>query len=347
MAVIALRCPTCNGDLEMEDSREFGFCQFCGTKVLIQKTVEQKLDFSFKFDESSKTGNLINLAFNEWKTGQNESAKEHIIKALEIDHSDSRGWMLRNIIEGRFDNPYEVNMKEGDLEFAIKIVNVELARKGGFQAPIGRWVINEYVSRFFPRDGISAFLGSLDEFSKNYSIAMQKYTKGVIRVRTDQLETGFESFCDEAVLSLQKLSETYNSLKGLKPFTIDDKSIVKFIEERVSFFSNMKNSTKSSFSVLMGRDSNAGMIAAPVHYFNGSEEKMKLKKGATERYELSVGGHIFIDGKKLTKLYLPKMPDTGVIGKQSFPVLLDGVTVPRSFMLINFPDWCVEIEYRP
>lgn len=39
MSLIALKCPNCNGNLEFEDSREFGFCQYCGAKVLIQKDI--------------------------------------------------------------------------------------------------------------------------------------------------------------------------------------------------------------------------------------------------------------------------------------------------------------------
>lgn len=37
MSIISLKCPTCDADLTMDDSREFGFCEFCGTKILLQK----------------------------------------------------------------------------------------------------------------------------------------------------------------------------------------------------------------------------------------------------------------------------------------------------------------------
>lgn len=37
MGIVLLRCPHCNGELQFEDNREFGFCQYCGAKVMIEK----------------------------------------------------------------------------------------------------------------------------------------------------------------------------------------------------------------------------------------------------------------------------------------------------------------------
>lgn len=39
MALIAMKCPGCGADIEMDDSREFGFCTYCGTKVMQDKLV--------------------------------------------------------------------------------------------------------------------------------------------------------------------------------------------------------------------------------------------------------------------------------------------------------------------
>lgn len=37
MNVIKLVCPNCKANLELDDSREFGFCQYCGAKILLEK----------------------------------------------------------------------------------------------------------------------------------------------------------------------------------------------------------------------------------------------------------------------------------------------------------------------
>lgn len=39
MSLVAMKCPACGADIELDDSREFGFCNFCGTKVMQDKIV--------------------------------------------------------------------------------------------------------------------------------------------------------------------------------------------------------------------------------------------------------------------------------------------------------------------
>lgn len=37
MSLIALKCPQCNADLEIDSDREFMYCEYCGTKVMRDK----------------------------------------------------------------------------------------------------------------------------------------------------------------------------------------------------------------------------------------------------------------------------------------------------------------------
>lgn len=39
MSFVALKCPGCGSDIQLDDSREFGFCNYCGTKVMQDKIV--------------------------------------------------------------------------------------------------------------------------------------------------------------------------------------------------------------------------------------------------------------------------------------------------------------------
>ena len=38
MANIDLKCPSCGSEVNIDESREFGFCSYCGTKVIREKT---------------------------------------------------------------------------------------------------------------------------------------------------------------------------------------------------------------------------------------------------------------------------------------------------------------------
>ena len=31
----ACQCPNCNAHISLDDSRDFGFCQYCGTKIML------------------------------------------------------------------------------------------------------------------------------------------------------------------------------------------------------------------------------------------------------------------------------------------------------------------------
>lgn len=39
MSIVAMKCPGCGANIELDDSREFGFCNFCGTKVMQEKII--------------------------------------------------------------------------------------------------------------------------------------------------------------------------------------------------------------------------------------------------------------------------------------------------------------------
>ena len=35
--MIALKCPSCSADISLDDSRDYGFCTYCGSKILLRK----------------------------------------------------------------------------------------------------------------------------------------------------------------------------------------------------------------------------------------------------------------------------------------------------------------------
>ncbi len=47
MEPIVLKCPSCGGGLEFESSLEFGFCKYCGSKVMIPKKVPETVINNF------------------------------------------------------------------------------------------------------------------------------------------------------------------------------------------------------------------------------------------------------------------------------------------------------------
>lgn len=89
--MIALKCPSCSADLTLDDNREFGFCQYCGTKIQLAervvhsgtvqldgiRTAQQKL-------EAAKT--LIEL-------GEYDMAKRGLTELTETYPQIGEGWL--------------------------------------------------------------------------------------------------------------------------------------------------------------------------------------------------------------------------------------------------------------
>lgn len=50
MSLKALICPQCGANLQLDDNREFGFCEFCGAKVQIKEVIEIKHSGQIKID---------------------------------------------------------------------------------------------------------------------------------------------------------------------------------------------------------------------------------------------------------------------------------------------------------
>lgn len=85
MAMKALRCPQCGAELELDDSKEFGFCSSCGTKIMLNEVVQMKHTGSVRMqmDNSGQGRNRIVLANRAFESGNYQEAYEYFTKALE------------------------------------------------------------------------------------------------------------------------------------------------------------------------------------------------------------------------------------------------------------------------
>ena len=83
MGITALKCPGCGANVEFDSGRDFGFCEYCGTKVMQEKTV-----VVHKVDESEKYDNLLRLANQAYAAGNYPEAYNYYTKCLEIRQDD-------------------------------------------------------------------------------------------------------------------------------------------------------------------------------------------------------------------------------------------------------------------
>lgn len=79
-----MKCPQCGADFQLDDSREFGFCTYCGTKIMQEKIVVEH-NGSVKVDTTEELKKLYIAARNSVEAGDNISALDYYRRITMID----------------------------------------------------------------------------------------------------------------------------------------------------------------------------------------------------------------------------------------------------------------------
>ena len=102
MGFIALKCPECGASIELDDSRGFGFCSYCGTKIIQEKQIIEnriKADYTREIE-----GNLI-LAERYLREGNKNNAKNCFESVIRMDPSNVKAMEWLDIIDKIVDKP--------------------------------------------------------------------------------------------------------------------------------------------------------------------------------------------------------------------------------------------------
>lgn len=76
MGMVELKCPNCGASIELDESREFGFCQYCGTRVVQDKLIIEHRG-SVTIDTSEELKNLYVLAHRAKENGDTDNAQKY------------------------------------------------------------------------------------------------------------------------------------------------------------------------------------------------------------------------------------------------------------------------------
>lgn len=87
--VIKLKCSECGGNIELDNNREFGYCQFCGTKIYLENSEYAK--------RVNAENNYIHFAEIELEENNFKNAYDVLNKALEINANNKKALFLRSI----------------------------------------------------------------------------------------------------------------------------------------------------------------------------------------------------------------------------------------------------------
>ncbi len=93
MAIVAIRCPNCNGDVQLDDTREFGFCMYCGTKIMIRN------DPSPESSLAGQVANLKPLMISYFDAGDLDKAQEYARRIIAVNGADAEVWYVDAVAE--------------------------------------------------------------------------------------------------------------------------------------------------------------------------------------------------------------------------------------------------------
>jgi len=80
MAFVAARCPSCGANLQLDNGQEKGFCQYCGTQIVVQEAIKK-----IRIDNSHMVDNWMNMAMSAYDAGNMEEAYEYFTKSLKYN----------------------------------------------------------------------------------------------------------------------------------------------------------------------------------------------------------------------------------------------------------------------
>lgn len=104
MGFIALKCPQCGANIELDDAREFGFCPYCGTKAM-QELQNIHLSGSVIVDRSNDVANLLIRAQALMVQGRRKDAIRVYERILEIDPANDDAMDSLHAVEHIISSP--------------------------------------------------------------------------------------------------------------------------------------------------------------------------------------------------------------------------------------------------
>jgi tetratricopeptide (TPR) repeat protein len=194
MGLISLKCLNCGGGIQLDDAREFGFCMYCGHKMILTNNIPQKVSV----DETHKMRNWETMGTAAYRARNPKELREISNKMLEYDADNYAGWFFKGaaaIFEGNPEEAFECwkmavdvcDDKETIDEFYK--ASIELSGQYFEKNPKQAQVLNK-------SDGIAeltkAFLEKEDKNSeRNFATDLAKRLKGEIKGENSKIENNF------------------------------------------------------------------------------------------------------------------------------------------------------------
>lgn len=259
--IIAVKCPSCNANLQIPDDVEFVNCEFCGTSIKVRDVIRIETDYDVP--------EWLNIADNAYKGENYDEAYEYYNMVLEKESFRYNAWIGKGLSAGWQSSDYEPRLDEMMqlIEYGIsKCEKNKLEEQNAYIKKELLPVLQNFYSQvknadFFDRTGFDEFIKRYTPLIKTCDKVYKTYYANditFIRFYAEALKVICDSYkIDETnskVSFIQipepKKSEYLNTLRSLEnEIKLTDKSYKTFDETQRA--AKIKNISKGIFVLLV------------------------------------------------------------------------------------------------
>ena len=109
MGLVALRCPNCGGEVQMDSSLASGFCTYCGCKIVNENAVVGKVTLN----RADELVNSLKLARAALIDGDRQACQSYVNTALVIEPESSDAWFIKAVLDKDDGRQYQIDKARG------------------------------------------------------------------------------------------------------------------------------------------------------------------------------------------------------------------------------------------
>ena len=204
MSLTVMQCPNCHGEVQVDDSRDFGFCMYCGSKIQLKTKVE--------IENENSENNMLKRGKSFLKLNNIDKARETFEKINDLYPECAEAKLELILINIGYYAPRYSTEKEAREEIIRQMVNAT----GPQLKIVGDKLMIDTDSSFFHwnRDNPSTVSGLLFCVSKGYNreqCVMAVENRLYNGNYHSQLETEFDIVADDS--QKQRLKDAVEEVK--------------------------------------------------------------------------------------------------------------------------------------
>jgi DNA-directed RNA polymerase subunit RPC12/RpoP len=174
MAMVALQCSNCRGSIQLDDTKEFGFCIYCGHRFLVQPEIQKvRMTGTVRVDHTETYYNYMKIAADAYAACNYAEAYSYYTRALEITANDHTAMYRKALCAGYLSGPLNPRSDEvvhglqrgfglaaGDLD-KIKLISKEMVSFTMYFYPVGHLRKDTFIDYSECRNYVTALFNAI------------------------------------------------------------------------------------------------------------------------------------------------------------------------------------------